>query len=130
MTDESGLRATNNEYMQNSIEYWEMMSAAAGKVTPLLIPPRSEQGYAWNAAVVELCSRGLIPRTCGLVIHSEGMPLEAILSSLKDTGLLISETFSVMSHGATRTSLLYSCSKTTDGSPKERPDTPTTPPDT
>ena len=130
MMDESGLRATNNEYSQNSIEYWEMMSAAAGKVTPLLIPPRSEQASAWNVAVVELCSKGLIHQTCGLVMHSEGMTLADIISRLKDTGLLISETFSVMSHSATRTSLLYSCSKTTDGSPKERPDTPTTPPDT
>lgn len=130
MTEWSGLRATNQRYTPNSVEYWESVCESAGTVIPYLIPPRSEEADAWNVKVDKLFSAGLIPRIYSLIRHSPGMEVRDILSRLKDTGMLISETFSVVSHEPTRTLISYSYSSETDGSPKGSPSTPTTSPDT
>ena len=133
MTSEySGLRATNQKYLPNSVGYWEAVSESAskGQVIPYLIPPRSQEADAWNVRVDQLFNAGLIPRIYSLIRHSRGMDVPDILSRLKDSGMLISETFSVVSHAPTRTLISYLSSKETDGSPKGSPSTPTTSDDT
>lgn len=128
--DRVGLPDTSPRSM-NSYEYWAAMcdGVQSKKVTPLLTPPRSSEADAWNAEVIELCSEGFIPRIYGLLESPEGLKEDEwrdVISRLKVTGQLLSETFSVVSISTTRVLLLYSSFKKTSGSPEGSPSTPTT----
>ena len=129
----SGLPDTSPRSM-TSYDYWDAMCAGVRqkKVTPLITPPRSSEGSAWNAKVIELCSVGLIPQIYASMERPDWVevPWEALLLRLKDTGQLLSEIYYVVSTRGSRILLWYSFSKQTDGSPKGSPSTPTTSPDT
>ena len=128
--DKAGLPDTSPRSM-NSYEYWAAMcdGVQSGTVIPFLTPPRSSEGDAWNVEAIELYSEGFIPRIYGLLESPEGLKEDEwrdVILRLKDSGQLLSETFSVVSISSTKVLLLYSSFKKTSGSPEGSPSTPTT----
>ena len=115
MTESNGRRDTSQVCTPNSVEYWEAVCESVEKVTLLVIPPRSNEAYAWNARAVELFSNGAIPQIFSCVQHPATIQLTDILSSLKGSGLHLSETYSVTSWRPTRTLISYSYSSETSG---------------
>lgn len=100
--------------------YWGTMFESAGKVIPLVIPPKYEAATAWNVAVVKSGNAGLIPRIYMLATYRIPMELPELISRLRATGQLPSETFSVVSQSPTRTLFCFSFSKSTDPSPDDQ----------